>query len=283
MMDNVQLANSSLNDIVFEGRNKAYGAYELRRIYGRHVMRALIIGATLLLLLVFIPVIARYLETLKPKEDLNLKTNELMEAPPLDNTQPPPPPPPPPSTPPPPPPADPPAVKAIKFTPPVVERDEKVQKQEEVPDQKELATQNVGTKTVTKGLDEAPDLTGLQGEGTKAAVADVVPDDKPVTFAEHMPELPGGGGTLAIVAAIQKATRYPAADLRNQVEGKVFASFVVDQNGKVVDVKIVKGLSGTIDAESIRAIGTLPTFVPGKQNGRAVKVQFTVPITYKIQ
>ena len=87
----------------------------------------------------------------------------------------------------------------------------------------------------------------------------------------------------AIVAAIQKNFRYPAADLRNQVEGRVFASFTVDENGDVSDVKIVKGLTGTVDTETIRSIKALPKFIPGKQNGRAVKVSFTVPVTLKIQ
>jgi protein TonB len=85
MMDNAQLAKASLNDIVFEGRNKAYGAFELRRIYGRNVTRALIIGAAFLVLLVAIPAIAKYLEERKPKEVLNLQENVLMDAPPLDN------------------------------------------------------------------------------------------------------------------------------------------------------------------------------------------------------
>nr|GFC80723.1 hypothetical protein [Tanacetum cinerariifolium] len=82
----------------------------------------------------------------------------------------------------------------------------------------------------------------------------------------HPADLPGGGGQQAIVNAIQKAFRYPAVDLRNQVEGRVFAKFTVDENGGLTDVEVVKGLSGTIDAETIRAIKTLPKFIPGKQN-----------------
>lgn len=274
MMDNAQLASASLNDIVFEGRNKEYGAFELRRMYGRHVSRALIIGAALLTLLVFIPAIAKYYEDSKPKEVLNLKENVLMDAPPLDETKPPPPPPPPEAPPPPPP-----KLTTIKFTPPVVKKDEEVKK-EEVPDQEELKDKAVATVTV-KGNTDAPDLSDLSGEG-KAPVADVV-EDKVYTYVEQMPSLPGGGGTQAIVDAIKKAFRYPAADLRNQVEGRVFAKFTVDENGNLTDVETVKGLSSTIDAETIRAIKTLPRFIPGKQNGRSVKVSFTVPISLKIQ
>jgi len=275
MMDNAQLAKASLNDIVFEGRNKNYGAFELRRIYGRNVTRALIIGAALLALLVFIPAIAKMLEDRKPKEVLNLKENVLMDAPPLDETKPPPPPPPPEAPPPPPP-----KLTTVKFTPPVVKKDEEVKK-EEVPDQEELKDKTVATVSV-KGNTDAPDLSDLSGEGTKP-VEEVVETNKVYTYVEQMPALPGGGGMGAIVSAIQKNVRYPAVDLRNQVEGKVFASFTVDENGDISDVKIVKGISSTIDAETIRSIKALPKFIPGKQNGRSVKVSFTVPVTYKIQ
>lgn len=275
-MTNAQLAGASLNDIVFEGRNKAYGAYELRRIYGRNVTRALIVGAALLVLLACIPLIAKYIEDRRPKEVLNLKENVLMDAPPLDNTQPPPPPPPPPPNEPPPPP---PKLTTVKFTPPVVKKDEEVKKVE-VPDQDELKDKTVSTVTV-KGNTDAPDLSDLSGEGNK--VVEEVVENKVYTYVEQMPALPGGGGMGAIVAAIQKNFRYPAADLRNQVEGRVFAKFTVNETGAVSDVEIVKGLTSTIDAETIRSIKALPTFIPGKQNGRAVKVSFTVPVTLKIQ
>ena len=278
MMDNAQLAKASLNDIVFEGRNKAYGAFDIRRAYGRNVTRALIIGAAFLVMLVAIPAIAKYLEERKPKEVLNLQENVLMDAPPLDNAAPPPPPPPPPEAPPPPPPK----LNTVKFTPPVVKKDNEVQRTEEVPDQDELKDKAVSTVTV-KGNTAAPppDLSDLSGEG-KAPVAEVL-EDKVYTYVEQMPQLPGGGGQQAIVNAIQKAFRYPAVDLRNQIEGRVFAKFTVDENGNLTDVETVKGLSSTIDAETIRAIKTLPKFIPGKQNGRAVKVSFTVPISLKIQ
>ena len=275
MMDNAQLAKASLNDIVFEGRNKAYGAYVLRRLYQRHVTRALIIATAIFALLVFFPLIAQYLKDKLPKEDKkNLQENVLMDAPPLDDTKPPPPPPPPEAPPPPPP-----KLTTIKFTPPVVKKDEEVKK-EEVPDQDELKDKTVSTVTV-KGNTDAPDLSELSGTGDK--VVEEVVENKVYTYVEQMPELPGGGGQGAIVAAIQKAVRYPPMALRNQVEGRIFASFTVNPQGDVTDVKVVKGLGSGLDEETIRAIKTLPKFRPGKQNGRAVSVSFTVPITYKIQ
>ncbi|WP_223847271.1 energy transducer TonB [Hymenobacter montanus] len=275
MMDNAQIARASLNDIVFEGRNKAYGAYVLRRLYQRHVTRALIIATAIFSLLVFFPLIAQYLKDKLPKEPKkNLQENVLMDAPPLDDTKPPPPPPPPEAPPPPPP-----KLTTIKFTPPVVKKDEEVKK-EEVPDQEELKDKAVSTVTV-KGNTDAPDLSELSGTGDK--VVEEVVENKVYTYVEQMPQLPGGGGNAAIVAAIQKATKYPALALRNQVEGRIFVSFTVDAQGDVSDVKVVKGLGSGLDEETIRAVKTLPKFIPGKQNGRSVSVSFTVPITFKIQ
>ena len=91
------------------------------------------------------------------------------------------------------------------------------------------------------------------------------------------------GGNAAIVSAIPKATKYPPLALRNQVEGRIFVSFTVNAQGDVSDVKVVKGLGSGLDEETVRAVKTLPKFIPGKQNGRAVSVSFTVPITFKIQ
>ena len=274
-MDNAQIAKASLNDIVFEGRNKAYGAYVLRRLYQRHVTRALIIATAIFALLVFFPLIAQYLRDKLPKEPKkNLQENVLMDAPPLDETKPPPPPPPPEAPPPPPP-----KLTTIKFTPPVVKKDEEVKK-EEVPDQEELKDKTVATVTV-KGNTDAPDLSELSGAGDK--VVEEVVENKVYTYVEQMPQLPGGGGNTAIVAAIQKATKYPPLALRNQVEGRIFVSFTVNAQGDVSDVKVVKGLGSGLDEETVRAVKTLPKFIPGKQNGRSVSVSFTVPITFKIQ
>ncbi|WP_262711097.1 energy transducer TonB [Hymenobacter nivis] len=276
MMNSAQIAQSSLDDIVFEGRNKNYGAYVLRQLYGRNVTRSLIIATALFALLIAFPLIAQYIKSRQPKEDLkkNLKENVLMDAPPLDDTKPPPPPPPPEAPPPPPP-----KLTTIKFTPPVIKKDNEV-KQEEVPDQEELKEKTVATVTV-KGNTDVQDLSALSGDGDKV-VAEVV-DTKVYQYVEQMPQLPGGGGNAAIVAAIQKSTKYPRMAQNNGVEGRIFVSFTVNAEGDVSDVKVVKGLGSGLDEETIRAVKTLPKFIPGKQNGRAVSVSFTVPITFKIQ
>lgn len=275
-MTSAQIAQASLDDIVFEGRNKSYGAYVLRRLYQRNVTRSLIIATAVLVLLVAFPLIAQYVRDHQPKEDVkkNLTENVLMDAPPLDDTKPPPPPPPPEAPPPPPP-----KLTTIKFTPPVIKKDNEV-KQEDVPDQEELKDKAVATVTV-KGNTDSQDLSELSGEGNK--VVEEVVENKVYTYVEQMPQLPGGGGNAAIVAAIQKATKYPRMAQNNGVEGRIFVSFTVNSEGDVSDVKVVKGLGSGLDEETIRAVKTLPKFIPGKQNGRAVSVSFTVPITFKIQ
>jgi len=102
------------------------------------------------------------------------------------------------------------------------------------------------------------------------------------TYVENMPQLPGGGGNAAIVAAIQRNVIYPKAALANRIEGRVFVSFYVDSEGQVREAKIVKGLDPEIDAAVIAAVQKLPRFRPGTQDGKAVSVTFTVPITFAI-
>jgi protein TonB len=277
MMDNAQLAKASLDDIVFEGRNKAYGAYVIRRVYGKHVTRAVLIAVALFALMIAFPLVARMMKSKEVVvDDKMLKVNELMEAPPLDATKPPPPPPPPPDAPPPPPPK----LSTVKFTPPVVKKDEEVKKVEEIPDQEDLKEKTVATETVKGNTDNPADLAGLEpGEGTKA-VEEVV-ETKPYTYVEQMPVFPGG--QEALLAYIGKNIKYPAMALRNQVEGRVFIKFVVGADGSVTNAEVQKGIGAGCDEESLRVIKNLQKFTPGKQNGRAVPVYFTVPVTFAIK
>ena len=279
MMTNAQLDTASLDDIVFDGRNRHYGAYELRALYQRHVTRALVIATAILALILAFPLLAQLMRgdmvVVKPKID---KGHTLI-APPLTPDI---------TTPTPPPAAikpltTPPQQPSIKDIVPVVVKNENAPKENEVPNQVDLVENNPGTETKmgdknanSSVLTDLP--PGLDGDVT----IDVM--DKHVYISvEHMPELPTGGGTAAIVGAIQRAVHYPSQALHNGVEGRVFVSFTVDSKGDVIDVKIVKGLGSGIDEETIRAIKTLPRFIPGKQNGREVSVSFTVPVTFKIQ
>jgi protein TonB len=117
----------------------------------------------------------------------------------------------------------------------------------------------------------------VEPEATLAASSNA----KVYTYAEQMPQLPGGGGNAAIVAYIQQRVLWPVALNRTDVEGRVFASFIVGRDGIVREAKIVKGLDPMLDAETLRVIQALPAFAPGRQSGHAVDVSFTVPISFK--
>lgn len=107
-----------------------------------------------------------------------------------------------------------------------------------------------------------------------------VVESKVYTYVEQMPELPGGGGNAAIVAAIQERLVYPADAAASQQTGRVFLNFVIGTTGRITEIKVVKGLGASLDEAAVDAVRQLPRFVPGKQNGRTVAVSLTVPITF---
>jgi TonB family protein len=105
--------------------------------------------------------------------------------------------------------------------------------------------------------------------------------NKVYTYVEQMPQLPGGGGTPAVVAYIQQRVRWPEGSQRLDAEGRVFVSFTVDTTGQVHDAHILKSLHPLLDAETLRVVQALPRFTPGRQNGRLVKVSIAVPVTFR--
>ncbi|WP_227786944.1 TonB family protein [Hymenobacter sp. BT770] len=104
--------------------------------------------------------------------------------------------------------------------------------------------------------------------------------DKVYTYAETMPQLPGGGGNRAIVDYIQSKLVYPNVAPADRKEGRVFVGFIVSKEGQVKDVRIIKGLSAEYDAAVVKAVQQLPRFIPGQQDGKAVAVSFTHPIQF---
>ena len=109
-----------------------------------------------------------------------------------------------------------------------------------------------------------------------------LPPSKIYTRVEQMPQLPGGGGPEAIVQAIQQHLIYPSRALYNQIEGRVYVNFVVAPTGRVEKIKILKSLITDCDSAVVKAVQQLPRFTPGRLKGRAVRVQFTVPVTFRI-
>ncbi|GAB3860628.1 hypothetical protein GCM10028822_38810 [Hymenobacter terrigena] len=114
------------------------------------------------------------------------------------------------------------------------------------------------------------------------AVDTVRVNGKIYTYVEQMPQLPGGGGSAAVVNAIQSRVMYPAQAIQQHIEGRVFVSFTVGENGMVRDAKVVKGIGAGCDESVLAAVQQLPQFIPGRQAGRPVPVSFTVPVTFRM-
>lgn len=108
-----------------------------------------------------------------------------------------------------------------------------------------------------------------------------IDSSKVVVFVETMPEYPGGQEAMYVY--LNKNIKYPKADFNKNISGKVIVQFVIDTSGYVTDSKVVKSVSPTIDAEALRVINGMPQWKPGTQQGKVVKVKYTIPINFSLQ
>ena len=249
-------------EMVFQNRNKNYGAYVIRTGYNKTTAQALIASLIGFAFLISLPVIIKLIggdETKTVDKPVEV-TVDLKEPPPLDKNEPPPPPPPPPT------------IETVKFTPPVVV-DREIEDEEQPPPQEQLSETNVGVVT-QEGDENATELP------PEEPVAD--PDaGKVFTFVEEQAEFPGG--EEARIAYLQKNIKYPALARENGIEGTVYLTFVVGPDGAIRDVKMLRGIGFGCDEEAIRVAKNMPSFKPAKQNGRAVNYQFNMPIKFTLK
>ena len=126
-------------------------------------------------------------------------------------------------------------------------------------------------------------LMAVFGLTTVSAQKTVVAKKKKKVFdvVEQMPEYPGG--QAALFEYLSKNIKYPADNEKKKVEGKVFVTFVVDSDGKITDVSLLKKVFPSLDAEAIRVISAMPNWIPGRQKGQAVRVKYTVPIMFRLK
>ena len=106
-------------------------------------------------------------------------------------------------------------------------------------------------------------------------------NQKVFDIVEQMPEYPGG--QAALFEFISKNVKYPEDAVKKKVEGKVFVTFVVDTDGKITDVSLLRKVFPSLDAEAIRVISAMPNWIPGKQKGQVVRVKYTVPIMFRLK
>lgn len=269
-MDSNQILKSDLLDIIFDGRNKEYGAYDLRRTYNRRISMALIGMVALLLILLVGRILAN---TLTPKADTKemvVDESTLQQLKP--NEPPPPPPPPPPKLPPPPP------VATVQFTPPKVVKDEEVIKPP--PEVKEIEEAKIDIKT-QEGVKDvgiiAPPSEEVGTQVVSAPVEKKEDEDKIFTKVEKEASFPGGQQAWA--KYVRRAIESELDEFTDNDFGTCVVKFVVDKQGNVSDVQATT-MKGTKLAEiAVNAIRKGPKWIPAQQNGRYVNAYRLQPVT----
>jgi len=271
---NLLAMEKSLNDIVFEGRNKLYGAYALRKGYGQTMQRSVLLGVTLFLLMVMLPNLYATLVP-EPKKDDIIFELEFKDVTIMPDVKP----------------VPPPVEEIVK----PVEKTVKSTYFEVVQDN--LANEDYTPPTVDDLANAKPAQQtndGVEGfENVTPPVESVSPnkgnevDLKPATdseifnFVEQKPEF--NGGSEAMTSFLQKNLRYPSNASRAGIQGKVFVQFTVGSDGRIENVKAIKGIGFGCDEEAERVIKLMPAWKPGKQSGVPVKVRFTMPIVFQME
>ena len=282
-MAKIDLYDPKWVDMVFAGKNKEYGAYQLRKgTSGRNIKALLILVIAAALVGGFLAwkVIEQkqaeeqqaYMEAMelaklqqqakkeeKKKEPAKPKIEPKKEIPVARETQ--------------------------KFTAPVIKKDELVKEENQV-------------KQMDK-LDEKVAVGTENKEGTKDRLAEAVRSDiavaapppppapkpevsnKVFDVVEEMPHFPGGAAALQ--AFLSSNTKYPVVAQENGVQGRVIVSFVVERDGSITDVRVVRSVDPSLDREASRVVRSMPRWSPGKQNGSAVRVKYTVPVVFRLQ
>ncbi|TWV99754.1 energy transducer TonB [Chitinophaga pinensis] len=273
------IINADFLDILFDGRNKDYGAYELRRSEEKRVRNAIVGTASIALVIIGGYVLSNKLMAagMHTRSEIEttstvLKTLEMPEEATVT------PPPPPVTTPPPP------ARSSVAFVTPTITDQDIAENETEVPKMDDIGNKAIGVAN-TVGDDvngiESPFENGVLG-GTNVVEAPKVEEKTTIfTFVEIMPSFPGGEEALS--KFLQKNLRYPRLAQETGIEGKVFVQFVVNTDGRISDVQTVGATKGGgLEEEAVRVVKMMPNWKPGKQNREPVMVRFNLPIGFHL-
>jgi len=254
----------SFDDIVFEDRNKEYGAYELRKKYPKRGTVALIISLVIASFAVGGPLIAsivkqrninRYLEQTTVMEMEDIKEIDR------DELEPPPPPPPPPE------------VQEVKFVAP------KIVDELTEPDMELQSFDDLKTSAGHGGdVDTTTRVVEVIVEQPKEKIVEEVFE----SFAiQEKPMFPGGEAEL--IKYVAEHTKYPVIAQENGIEGTVYIRFVVTKTGQVGQATVMRAVDPLLEEEALRVVKSLPKWEPGKNNGNPVNVWFIIPVKFKLQ
>jgi periplasmic protein TonB len=273
-MENTVSTWRDLDDLVFEQRNKAYGAYILRKAYGNNIRKASYAGLGVFFLVLFSPKILSSLKGSNPNFDNGLVT--IIPPPPVKEVKPIIPLPPPPKKIPPPP------VATKAFTPPRVIDKEDI-KDIDVPKMDDI-TVAVSTETKDGVKGDLPPIVEAaapppEPKEEKKEEIDVDPVMS-IVAVQQQPEFKDG--VAAMYQFLNKNIVYPSVARENGIEGTVFITFVVGKDGSIRDAQVKRGIGGGCSEEALRVVKLMPNWNPGKQNGKAVSVTFTMPVKFKL-
>ena len=283
-MGKIDLYDPKWVDMVFAGKNKEYGAYQLRKgTSGRNIKSLLILVIAAALVGGFLAwkVIEQkqaeeqqaYMEAMelaklqeqakkeekKKPEKVQPKIEAKKEIPVARETQ--------------------------KFTAPVIKKDELVKEENQVKQMDKLDDK------VAVGAEDKEGVKDRTVEAVRSEIAVAAPPPPPAPkpevatkvfdVVEEMPSFPGGQG--ALMQYLASNIKYPVVAQENGVQGRVIVSFVVERDGSISDVKVARSVDPSLDREAQRVVKSMPKWKPGKQNGSAVRVKYTVPVVFRLQ
>jgi protein TonB len=277
-MAKIDLIDNGWVDLVFEGKNQAYGAYQLRKSTGARNLKALITMFVIFAIIAAIVIakvsIENYiaaqnaaieadveLQSLAEKKEAKVEKKDEPEPEKIEVER---------------------VKSSVAFTVPEIKKDNEVKEDQEMKSQEELQETNtaIGAFNV-----EGNDETAGEVLKAKEVIAEPEPpkveETKVFDVVEQMPSFPGGQG--ALMQWLASNIKYPVVAEENGVQGRVVCTFVVERDGSITDVKVVRGVDPSLDKEAVRVLKQMPSWIPGKQNGSAVRVKYTVPVTFKLQ
>lgn len=265
--------------MVFEGKNKRYGAYRLRQSSSKRHLYALAVVVILMILLMLTPKVVGVVEELTRKPDLgpieevvelsNLPIEEQVPQENIIRQE---------SAPPPPP-----LKSSIQFVPPVIAADDEVTDEDVMKTQDEVQASHLMISVAdVKGTDEIHGIDIAELQQHKVIVEDksVAEEEKPFEVVEQNPEFPGGIAELN--KFLSENIRYPVIAQENGIQGRVIIRFVVSRTGDISNVEVLRGVDPSLDREAVRVVESMPRWIPGRQRGRAVPVYFTLPVLFRL-
>ena len=276
-MAQIDLIDNSWVDLVFEGKNHEYGAYQLRKNTGVRNAKALLVMFAIGLAIAIIVAVKGVVEnamksSVAMETDVELSKlaekkeakaerkdepkNEKIE---VERVK-----------------------SSIKFTAPVIKKDSEVKPEEELKSQDELNKDKtaIGAFDV-KGNDEAGGTVLKAVEEIAQPEPKREEENKVFDVVEQMPSYPGGMG--ALMSWLSQNIKYPTVAAENGISGRVIVQFVVERDGSITDVRVARGVDPYLDKEATRVVKMMPNWIPGKQNGSPVRVKYTVPVVFKLQ